>query len=106
MKKLLFGLALAAIAVGGSSFTNVKKQGVAENFMIQPLGGIFIRAVMANGSCLNLHSGLQCKYAITDEGKMNIPPQALYFTEDIQGYLYEGWLEPAQSSNAGLYLIL
>jgi hypothetical protein len=105
MKKLLFGLALAAVAVGGSSFTNAKKS-IPENFLIQPISGIFTRAVTANGSCLNLYSGLQCKYVITDLGKWNIPSKTLYVSEDITEYLNEGWLEFSPTSNKGLYLII
>lgn len=105
MKKLLFGLALAAIAVGGSSFTSEKRD-VTENFLIQPIGGVFIRAVTANGSCLNLHSGLQCKYVITDSGKDNIPSQILYTSDDILEFLNEGWIERSPTANDGLYLII
>ena len=105
MKKLLFGLALAAIAVGGSSFTNAKKT-ITENFLIQPISGVFVRAITANGSCLNLYSGMQCKYVVTDLGRWNIPSKALYFSEDIAEYLDEGWLELSPSSNKGLYLII
>jgi len=105
MKKLLFGLALAAIAVGGSSFTNAKKT-ITENFLIQPLSGVFVRTITANGSCLNLNSGLYCKYVVTDLGRWNIPSKALYFTEDIEEYMNEGWLELSPTANRGLYLII
>lgn len=105
MKKLLFGLALAAIAVGGSSFTSEKRD-VTENFLIQPIGGVFIRAVTANGSCINLNSGLQCKYAITDSGKDNMPSQLLYSSDDIQEFLNEGWIERTQGAPNGLYFLL
>lgn len=96
---------LAAIAVGGSSFTNAKKV-ITSNFLIQPLSGIFIQATTANGTCWNLGSGMQCKYAVTDLGRWNIPSQTVYFDTDVREFIYEGWLELAQSSNAGLYLIL
>jgi len=105
MKKLLFGLALAAIAVGGSSFTNAKKT-ITENFLIQPISGVFVRTMTANGSCLNLYSGLQCKYVVTDLGKWNIPSQALYFSEDIISFLGQGWIEVSPTANKGLYLII
>jgi ABC-type transport system involved in multi-copper enzyme maturation permease subunit len=106
MKKLLFGLALAAIAVGGSSFTNAKKKTITENFLIQPISGIFIRAITANGSCLNLGGGLQCKYVVTDLGRWEIPSKVLYFEEDITEYLGNGWIEFSPTSNKGLYLII
>lgn len=105
MKKLLFGLALAAIAVGGSSFTSEKRD-VTENFLIQPIGGIFIRVVTANGSCINLNSGLKCKYVITDSGKENMPSQLLYTSDDIQEFLNEGWLEQSPTAANGLYFLL
>lgn len=105
MKKLLLGLTLAAIAVGGSAFTNAKKS-VPENFLIQPSSGLFIRATTANGSCLNLLSGLQCKYVITDLGKWNIPSKTLYVSQDINDYLSQGWLEYSPTAADGLYLIL
>lgn len=104
MKKLLFGLMLAAIAVGGSSFTREKRD-VTGNFLIQPIGGTFPRAVTANGSCINLNSGLQCKYAITDLGKDNMPSKMLYDSDDIQEFLNEGWIERTQRAPNGLYFI-
>lgn len=107
MKKLLFGLMLAAIAVGGSSFTNAReKRTISDNFLIQPIAGIFIRAVTANGSCLNLLSGWQCKYVVTDLGKWYIPSKTIYTTTDIDEYLDEGYLEYSPTSCAGLYIIL
>lgn len=107
MKKLLFGLMLAAIAVGGSSFTNAKaKKTIGENFLIQPIPGVFIRAITANGSCLNLLSGYECKYVVTNLGKWYIPSKTTYTGQDVDDYLNDGYLEYSPTSCAGLYLII
>lgn len=105
MKKLLFGLLLAAIAVGGSSFTREKRV-VIENFFIQTDVGVFRLAVTANGSCINLNSGFQCKYAITDLGRPHIPTRMVYLSDDIQEYLDEGWIERTQGAPNGIYFLL
>lgn len=106
MKKLVLGLVLAAIAVGGSSFTNVKKKSVVENYFIQPISGIFVRANTANGNCINLGVGPYCKYAITPAGRSNIPSLAWYDSNQVEDYLAEGWLEMTQVSAKGLYFII
>jgi hypothetical protein len=105
MKNLLLGLVLTATAVGGSSFTNSKKV-VTENFLIQPASGIYIRANQANGSCLGLLSSHDCKFVITDLGRWYIPSKTMYFIEDINEYISEGWIEFSPTSNYGIYLIL
>jgi hypothetical protein len=105
MKNLLLGLVLTATAVGGSSFTNSKKV-VTENFLIQLAHGIYIRANQANGSCIPTGGGMECKFVITDLGRWYIPSKTLYFAEDINEYISEGWLQYSPTSTEGLYLIL
>jgi|GEM_PF-1893440 len=105
MKKLLLGLMLTAVAVGGSAFTNAKKN-INDNYLVQPLSGIFLRAATANGACLNLLSNVQCKYAVNAMGRANIPSQAWYSTAEVLDFIDEGWLDPVQYSNAGLYIFL
>ena len=105
MKKLVLGLVLAAVAVGGSAFTTPKKS-IVENFLIQPLTGIFLRTTTANGACLTLLSGLQCKYAVTPAGRLYIPVQAWYTSQDVLTFLYAGYIEEVELASEGLYLII
>ena len=105
MKKLLSGLMLAAVAVGGSAFTNAKRN-INENYLVQPLAGIFLRETTANGGCINLLATIQCKYAVNALGKANIPVQSWYSTDDVLDFIAEGWLDPVQYSNGGLYVFL
>lgn len=105
MKKVVLGLMLAAVAVGGSAFTNAKKA-INDGYLVQPISGVFIRYNVAGGSCYNLHSGMSCQYSVTMSGKVNIPSQVLYDNYDIQEFLDEGWIEEVPFSNHGIYLIL
>ena len=105
MKKLVLGLMLAAVAVGGSAFTTPKKS-IVENFLIQPLTGIFLRVTTANGGCINLLSTLQCRYAVTSAGRLYIPAQAWYTNEDIISFLNAGYIEEMQVTANGIYLII
>lgn len=105
IKKLVLGLMLAAVAVGGSAFTAPKKS-IVESFLIQPLTGIFLRVATAQGSCLNLGSTLQCRYAVTSAGRLYIPAQDWYTNEDIISFLNAGYIEEMQVTANGIYLIL
>ncbi|WP_158799777.1 hypothetical protein [Pedobacter sp. L105] len=105
MKKVVLGLMLTAIAVGGSAFTNAKKA-INEGYLIQPLSGIFLRASNANGGCFNLLSTLSCAYSVNAAGKINIPAQAWYSADDVNDFIAEGWLDEVPYSNHGLYIII
>lgn len=106
MKKVVIGLLLAAIAVGGSSFTNAReKKAINENYLVQTLIGVFLRQSTATGACLNLGAGLYCIYAVNPTGKSNIPAQSWYSSDDINNFIANGWLDMVPLANQGLYLL-
>jgi len=81
MKKVVLGLILTAIAVGGSAFTNVKRN-INEGYLIQTLAGVFLRSTSATGVCFSLGGGLYFVYSVNADGKANIPSQAWYSRDD------------------------
>lgn len=101
MKKLLSGLLLTAIAVGGSAFTNAKKA-ITENYILQTSSGYFIRQAIAPGGCTS-SSGLNCEYAVTAFGRLYIPAQSSYTSANIQDYLDNDYLEPIDEVGPGIY---
>ncbi len=104
MKKVVLGLMLTAIAVGGSAFTNAKKA-INEGYLIQPLSGIFFRSANATGVCFNLLSIQSCVYAVNPTSKINIPSQTYYSDNDVNNFIAQGWLDEVPTSNNGLYII-
>jgi len=101
MKRLSIGLLLAIVAIGGSSFKNAKKA-ITENYIVQTSSGYFIRLATAPGACMS-SSGLNCKYAVTAFGRIYIPAQSSYTSNNIQDYLDDDWLEPIDGIGSGIY---
>lgn len=101
MKKLLFGLGIAVLAIGGSAFKNANRA-INENYMLQTSPGTFIRQATAPGTCTS-NMGMNCEYAVTAFGRVYIPAQSSYTSSEIQDYLNNEYLEDIPNVGPGTY---
>lgn len=113
MKKVFYGLAVAAIALSASAFTNVSYKSITDNFLVQrvtnevtPYGSTGAPTGTCDGS-----AALQCIYTVTPAGKANIPSlsslgQTFYTPTQIADYLSPAkqWLTVPSESSAALYV--
>ena len=110
MKKIMFGLLVAATAVSVSAFTNAKqaslptgavKAGMIEaNHLVNKGTNNFQqRASVSVTDCAG-PSSLRCVYNVTALGKENIPEQSSYSAQDIADFHASDWIEDGSASNA------
>lgn len=117
MKRLFYGLAVAAIALGTSAFTSMTDTTVGKanrvgvitaNYLIQKQSGVFTPFTDAgapNPLLCGSRSSRYCAYSITPSGKDHMPDQSLYTQADLDLYVNNGWLVPAADSSPNrLYL--
>lgn len=118
IKKIALGLLIAAFAFGFSAFTNqapIKKAPraagamlVTGDFIVQSATNVFRDYTLPTPpnttNCLG-SAAKDCVYEVTMLGKANIPaePGGGYTDTQIQDYLDDNWLQPADNSNPALY---
>lgn len=119
MKRLFYGLTVAAIALGTSAFTNLpdttvakatRVGGITANYLVQPQPGLFSPfrdAGVPNPSLCGSRASRQCFYSITPSGKDHLPDKSEYTQAELDLYVNNGWLAPGPDSTPNkLYMEL
>jgi hypothetical protein len=113
-KKIVIALGVAVMAIGFSSFTEMrenmpakaKKAGmITANYLVQPSLNSFAQlgsGTPNNADCKST-STLNCSYDVTDDGKDNIPDQGSYTATEINTYVANGWLSAHAGSGQRIY---
>jgi|GEM_PF-1599715 len=106
MKKIMFGLLVAATAVSVSAFTNAKSARAIESDHMVQLGANNFeqREEVDVDNCTTAPVSRRCLFDVTSSGKANIPEKASYSDSDIDSYTSNGWITPNTSSSLGLYV--
>jgi hypothetical protein len=102
MKKIFLSLIVVLFAVSASAYKNSKRS-IDESFMVQTLWGVYTKSYSDDGLCL-LPASFPCKYIVTVPGKINIPNQSFYSIDDINTYVWNGWLWMPEGTDNYIYL--
>lgn len=106
MKKIMFGLLVAATAVSVSAFTNATSARAIESDHMVQLGtnNFEQREEVDPENCAVASTSRRCLFDVTTSGKANIPEKSSYSASDIDSYTSNGWITPNTSSSLGLYV--
>lgn len=95
MKRLIFGLLVAAVALGGSAFTNVDHiqhikggKSITANFLNQTATSVYTQR--SGGGTCGVATTLPCSYTV--QFPNDIPEKDEYTPDDIASYVAQGWL--------------